>query len=291
MQKIRTKEAAESALRELPSVLGAFVREDIHGHPREVHILIGPAPNARDLARDVRSLLEERLGLRIDQRIISIAQLVRPLDPAGDEAAVGRAEALSAAGPATPSAPVTSAAPAAPAAPSALGPSAAPAMSSVTVTSVAPTAPEAPTAHAIDPRLVLERIESHAVDGRVRVSVQLGIGGRSFEGEWGELDGGGGRLRAAAKATLAAVMEASGGSLQLETTSARSVRALGREYAVIGVVAGSERLGRRLRPLFGAHPVDFGGAALEDAAALATLHAVNRVAAAHTSLVTRQRRA
>jgi len=77
MDKIRTKEAAEATLRELPSVIGAFVREDIYGHPREVHLLVQPGPNLRNLAHDVRDLLEERLQVSIDQRIISIAQVAR----------------------------------------------------------------------------------------------------------------------------------------------------------------------------------------------------------------------
>ena len=77
MDKIRTKEAAEATLRELPSVIGAFVREDVYGHPREVHLLVQPGPNVRLLAHDVRDLLEERLQVPIDQRIISIAQVAR----------------------------------------------------------------------------------------------------------------------------------------------------------------------------------------------------------------------
>jgi hypothetical protein len=85
MAKTHTKEAAEALLRELPSVVGAFVREDINGHPREVHLLIGPGPNARHLARDVRDLLEERLGVPIDQRVISIAQLTVSPDDLGGE--------------------------------------------------------------------------------------------------------------------------------------------------------------------------------------------------------------
>jgi len=75
MEQRGTKEAAESVLRELPSVVGAFVREDVYGQPREIHLLIAPGPSPRALAQDVRGLLEERLGLPIDQRIISIAQL------------------------------------------------------------------------------------------------------------------------------------------------------------------------------------------------------------------------
>ena len=52
----------------------AFVREDVHGDPREVHLLIRPGPEPRALATDVRELLEERLGVPVAQRITSIAQ-------------------------------------------------------------------------------------------------------------------------------------------------------------------------------------------------------------------------
>lgn len=84
MERIHTKEAAEAVLRELPSVLGAFVREDVNGHPREVHLLVSPGPNVKLLAQDVRDLLEERLGVPIDQRVISIAQLAEDLADFGD---------------------------------------------------------------------------------------------------------------------------------------------------------------------------------------------------------------
>ena len=84
MERIHTKETAESVLRELPSVLGAFVREDVNGHPREVHLLVSPGPNVKLLAQDVRDLLEERLGMPIDQRVISIAQLAEDIADFGD---------------------------------------------------------------------------------------------------------------------------------------------------------------------------------------------------------------
>ena len=74
-QQRHTKVEAEAVLRELPSVLGAFVREDVYGHPREVHLLVKAGTSARDLARDVRDMLEERLGVPVDQRVISIAQV------------------------------------------------------------------------------------------------------------------------------------------------------------------------------------------------------------------------
>jgi hypothetical protein len=84
MERIHTKEAAEAVLRELPSVLGAFVREDVNGHPREVHLLVSPGPNVKLLAQDVRDLLEERLGVPVDQRVISIAQLAEDIADFGD---------------------------------------------------------------------------------------------------------------------------------------------------------------------------------------------------------------
>lgn len=95
MEKIRTKEAAEATLRELPSVIGAYVREDIYGHPREVHLLVTSGPNVRLLAKDVRDLLEERLQIPIDQRIISIAQVAR--EPGAPVAALPAHEAAPAA--------------------------------------------------------------------------------------------------------------------------------------------------------------------------------------------------
>ena len=86
MERVHTKEAAEAVLRELPSVLGAFVREDVNGHPREVHLLVAPGPNVKLLAQDVRDLLEERLEVPIDQRVISIAQLAEDLADLTDSA-------------------------------------------------------------------------------------------------------------------------------------------------------------------------------------------------------------
>lgn len=69
------KETAESVLRELPGVVGAFVQPDAFGGPREIHLLIQHGPRPRDFAQQVRAILESRLRIPIDQRIISIAQL------------------------------------------------------------------------------------------------------------------------------------------------------------------------------------------------------------------------
>jgi hypothetical protein len=75
MEQPGLKETAESVLRELPSVVGAFVQPDAFGRPREIHLLIEPGPRPKDFAEQVKSVLENRLRIPIDQRIISIAQL------------------------------------------------------------------------------------------------------------------------------------------------------------------------------------------------------------------------
>lgn len=86
MKRTSTKTAAEAVLRELPSVLGAYVSEDLEGHPREIHLLVRHGPEPAGLARDIRNLLEERLGIPIDQRIISIAQLAPEPSTEGEPA-------------------------------------------------------------------------------------------------------------------------------------------------------------------------------------------------------------
>lgn len=83
MNRTSTKATAEAVLRELPSVVGAYVSEDLEGSPREIHLLVRAGPEPAGLARDVRSLLQERLGIPIDQRVISIAQLAP--EPGADE--------------------------------------------------------------------------------------------------------------------------------------------------------------------------------------------------------------
>ncbi|HEX6559829.1 MAG TPA: hypothetical protein VF021_10215 [Longimicrobiales bacterium] len=60
------------------------MREDINGHPREIHLLVAPGPNVKLLAQDVRELLEERLEIPIDHRVISIAQLAEDIVEDGE---------------------------------------------------------------------------------------------------------------------------------------------------------------------------------------------------------------
>src|SRR3970282_1086623 len=80
------KTTAETVLREMPFVVGAFVQPDALGLPREIHLLIRPGPKPREVAQEVKTVLESRLQVPVTQRIIIIAQLAEepgaaPLEP------------------------------------------------------------------------------------------------------------------------------------------------------------------------------------------------------------------
>jgi hypothetical protein len=227
MDKPNFKETAESVLRELPSVVGAFVREDAYGHPREIHLLIQPGPEPRHFARDVKDLLEERLGIPIDQRIISIAQLAR--DPAAEPAAETVRAGMRQAAP-------------------------------------APAAPR--------PRLRFLGSQTRVIAGRVIVRVELERGEQHFVGEAEDLETGGGRLRAGARAALHAATVACGGRLRLELDAASVVRASDRSYVLVSTTASAAYFGRRPLALAGAQELD---EAAETAGALAALKATNRI--------------
>jgi hypothetical protein len=229
MARTHTKEAAEALLRELPSVVGAFVREDINGHPREVHLLIAPGPNPRHLARDVRDMLEERLGVPVDQRVVSIAQLaIAPEDLDLDAAPKER--------PPVPSQPVE--------------------------------------VLEMEPRVRFDALETQTRGNTVVVRVHLRVQDRLVVGEAAEVDVARARLRAAAAAALNAAGAACDQRLRFQLDSLTTVRAFGREYALVNVLASAPSLGRKPVALAGAQP-------LEDepdhAAALAALMAINRV--------------
>ncbi len=231
-----TKEAAEAVLRELPSVVGAFVREDVNGHPREVHLLIRPGPRPRDLARDVRDLLEERLGIPVDQRVISIAQL--STDAAEAWGVEQEAQA--------------------------------PHLRLEYADAVFDPEPEL-----LEPRAGRVRFtgaEANVSAGRVRVRVHVDLGGAEYLGEAVELMGGGGRVRAAANAMLDAAQRAAP-TMRLELEGASTVRALDRDYVMVAALASAPQLGRRPVRLVGAHPIEDDE---DTAAALATLKALNR---------------
>ncbi len=305
MKRAQTKHVAEAVLRELPSVIGACVREDVMGRPREVHLLVRGVSSARDLAHDVRSLLEERLDMEIDQRIISIAQLseagpfdigehggpaeapsaAAPPADASAEGPQGTGAAPAAAEPA-PAEPATAehqpaehqpdrpiAAPAAPmpgARPRARAPEqAAPAGRGAAAATLAGGAAEQGAG-----RLVYDGLETSARDARVSVRARLWWRDQEYVGDGTEVDAGHGRARAAAAAVVRAATAACEGRTRFELEAASVSRALERDYVLVSVLAVAQWLGRRPVPLVGAHPVE---GDVTTAAALAVLKATNRV--------------
>jgi hypothetical protein len=245
MEKPGTKEAAESVLRELPSVVGAFVREDAYGNPREIHLLIKAGPKVAGFARDVKDLLEERLGVPIDQRVISIAQL------AGEAVGMGGVQM-------TPP----------------------PILQEEAVSTV----PDAGTPAAVDEheptdaavRLRFLGATHEVLEGRVVVRIRLEWEGQEYAGEAVELAAGTGRVRAGATAALRAATAACVGRARIELEAASLVKAMGREYALVSALASAPALGRQPLLLSGAKPLD-DLEPLETAAALAALKAANRV--------------
>lgn len=237
MKRISTKTTAEAVLRELPSVLGAYVSEDMEGHPREIHLLVSDGPDPASLARDIRGLLEERLGIPIDQRVISIAQLAPEPDPELAPESVEGEEWVRA--------------------------------------PQSRTAPEPQATPPADSRPVFAGLESTTTSGHVTVGVRLELHGGESEGFAEAVDTQPGRARAAATATLRSATEAPWNEdLNLELDFASIVQALDGEYVLVSVLGMATRLGRRPLALVGAHPVE---SDVESAAALATLKAINRV--------------
>lgn len=239
MSREGTKEAAEAVLRELPSVIGAFVREDVHGHPREIHLLVRSGPNPRHLAYDVRDLLEERLGIPVDQRVISIAQLAPGKEPGPMLAQKTRV------------------------------PGDAPAADDVAAAEPEPVEPEPET----DARVRYAGITVESIDKRVRVRVTLDLDDVEHAGEVVGLDTAPARMRAAAGATLQAVDATCVGRARFEVEHVSLVRAFERDYVLVTAMVSSPFLGRKPIPLVGAQPVEIDA---ESAAALAALKAVNR---------------
>jgi hypothetical protein len=247
MNRTSTKTTAEAILRELPSVLGAYVSEDLEGHPREVHLLVRAGPDVANLARDVRGLLQERLGIPIDQRVISIAQLAGdPPDEDQDEphedpdATYDDQPAASLGSPTSAASPV-------------------------------------PTSAAPEARPIFSGLESTVTAGHVTVGVRLEWKGETAHGTAEAADTSAGRARAAATATLRCAMAAAGsGHAAFELDFASIVQALDGDYVLVSVLGISDRIGRRPLPLVGAHPIE---SDVESAAAFAALKAINRVLA------------
>jgi hypothetical protein len=119
--------------------------------------------------------------------------------------------------------------------------------------------------------LLLSGVQLERGQREIHCRVQLSRAGKTFPGEAREMDTPNGRMRAAARATLAAAEQAvPGTSLGLEGIAI--VQFLSRSYAVASVEAGRNR---QFALLAGLAMID-STRTLEDSAVLATLGAIDR---------------
>jgi hypothetical protein len=262
MSPSQTKHMAEAVLRELPSVVGVCVHEDVAGHPREVHLLVRSGPDVRDLARDVRSLLEERLGIAIDQRVISIAQFSEAPAPA-----VPRLENGAATAHRDPAPPPPEAAPA-------THPDRKPAVETNGLRGEEAPSQPSQEEHGAG-RIQYDGLETRYAGAHVFARVTLVRGSRNYTGEADEVDAGQGRARAGAGAMIRALDRACDGAPHLRLEAASVGRAFERDYAVVSVVVPAVGPARRPVRLAGAHQVSDGD--VVTASALAVLKATNRL--------------
>jgi hypothetical protein len=70
-----TPERIEEVLRTLPEIQAAKVTCDSHGAITEIHLVAPESVNPKATVRNVESLLKAALGLDVDHRVISVAQV------------------------------------------------------------------------------------------------------------------------------------------------------------------------------------------------------------------------
>lgn len=233
--------AAERLIASLTGVVSARVVTNQSGEPLEIHVLATADLHPKQVARNVESALTAGLGIEIDRRIISIAQ-VRDSDGAdtvdpGPDAAAPEAAAPSVAGPGERREPAD--------------------------------APEE-SRPVRSGRIIFVGMDSRYVAGRYAVCrVTLRRDGVDFSGEGQAANTPQGRVMAAAQAAFAALAQI-GGPEDLGLEGASLVEAHGRTFVVVAARALS---GRRSIPLSGVAPVS---RSPEEAAILASLQAANR---------------
>jgi len=74
-EPVATISQIENTIRRLRSVVSARVRGNERGEIDEVHVVSDDSRHPKQVSRDIESLLLSELGLRVDHRKISIAQL------------------------------------------------------------------------------------------------------------------------------------------------------------------------------------------------------------------------
>src|SRR5262245_49609052 len=74
--------AIERLIGQVRGVIGARVLCDAQGAIAEIHVVAAPQRSAKQMVRDIESLIYVRGGMRVDHRRISLAQLAEPDLPA-----------------------------------------------------------------------------------------------------------------------------------------------------------------------------------------------------------------
>jgi len=236
--------AAERLIASLTGVVSARVVMNQAGEPLEIHVLATPDLHPKQIARNVESALTAGLGIEIDRRIISIAQ-VRETD---DPVAVLQASPEPGAEAATPAPPAD------------------PEPDERQETVSTPEEPQ-PTGTG---RILFVAVDSQYVAGQNAVCrVTLRRDGVDYTGEGQAANTPQGRVTAAARAAFAALAQL-GGPEDYGLEGASLVEAHGRTFVIVAARALS---GRRSISLSGVAPVV---RSPEEAAILASLHATNR---------------
>ena len=226
----------ERLLRSLAGVISVRVVTNPLGRPEEIHILASPQLNPKQVVRNVESALSAGLGIVIDRRVVSVAQVRRDaLEEAVAEAAAVRQSASNPSEPAT---------------------------AGVVIEGGAEAESEA--------RLVFAGYEAQSsAPGGSLCRVTLRRGEESFTGSGAGAATPQGRAIAGARALFTALVAArADDGLALE--GATLVEAHGREYVL---VAARALAGRHSRSLTGLAALE---SSPEEAGVLASLQAANR---------------
>ena len=245
---------AEELLASLPGVIAARIVASDNGAVDEIHLLTTAEVTPKQTVRNVESALIAHLGMRVDHRKISVATTVETPRPkeTPKEAAVEKSPQPRADQPRD-------------AREAKEGKEARERPAHAAAGRAAGTAPAAPR------RLYFEDVEVRRSRSRgVSCCVTLRKGDESFRGEAEGMENERSRMELAARATVAAIMQAEANERVLALDGARQIEAFDREFVFVGVTA---RVARDSTLLTGSCEIKD---SVETAAARAVLDATNR---------------
>lgn len=241
---------AERLLASLEGIVSAHVVTDARGRIAEIHVLSASGLHPKQVVRNVESALSAGLGVEIDRRIVSVAQ-IRTADDTEDDVAGPDGDR-----------------PAAATAPSGAAASGDPVRNGAGAVAAAP-ADERPRAAGESPRLEYVRFASRRDAETCACEVVLRDADREIVGTGSGPDTAAGRAEAAARAVLDAIEQARD-EVRLQLEGAVISASRGRSYVIVSAHA---VLQRATVPLAGAAPL---ARSPEEAGILAALQATNR---------------